>query len=236
MIKIRKSQDRGSYKNDWLDSKHTFSFGEYRDVNFMGFESLKVINEDIIEPSGGFKTHPHDNMEIITYVLEGALEHKDSMGNGSIINPGEVQRMSAGTGVTHSEFNHSKTDRVHLLQIWFHPDERDLEPGYEQKAFSNDQKQGKLCLLASKTGREGSVALNQDVDMYGAILDKGDSIFHSSSDDRAVWVQVARGKVEMNGEPLRAGDGASAIHEKSLEFSNAKDAEIILFDMKRVVG
>lgn len=236
MIKIRKSEDRGTYKNDWLDSKHSFSFGEYHDPNCMGFESLRVINEDFIAPGSGFATHPHNNMEIISYVLEGGLEHKDSMGNGSVIRPGDVQRMSAGTGVTHSEYNPSKEERGHFLQIWFLPDERGLEPGYEQKAFSDEEKKGRFCLLASKEGRDGSVSLNQDVDMYGALLDSGDSVSYDLSDERALWVQIAKGEVQLNGSRLNAGDGCSIIHEKQLTFNNPNQAEILLFDMKRVIG
>ena len=230
MITIRQAEDRGQADLGWLDSKHTFSFGHYRDPAHMGFESLRVINDDRVAPGGGFDTHPHENMEIISYVLDGALEHKDSMGTGSVINSGDVQRMSAGTGVTHSEFNHSKEEGVHFLQIWFLPDTKGLEPGYEQKSFSAESKKGILKLVASRDGREGSVSLNQDVDMYAALLDEGDSVTHNLNDNRKAWVQVAKGSVMLNGKELRPGDGAS-IDGENIELSNGSGAEVVLFDM-----
>lgn len=232
MIKIRYADERGHTELNWLDSRHTFSFGSYDAPAHMGFGSLRVINEDIIEPGKGFGTHPHKDMEIITYVLEGELEHKDSLGNGSVIKPGEVQRMSAGSGVTHSEFNHSRENPVHLLQIWFLPSKEGVEPGYEQKPFLRKDKLRKLKLVASRTGREGSVSLNQDVDMYVGVLENEKDIFsYSVLSKRKVWVQIARGTVSMNGFVLKAGDGAAIEKAKLLKFNKAKNAEIIIFDM-----
>lgn len=230
MITIRKAEDRGRADLGWLDSKHSFSFGQYQDPAHMGFESLRVINDDHVAPGGGFDSHPHENMEIISYVLEGSLEHKDSMGNGSVIKPGDVQRLSAGTGVTHSEFNHSKEKGVHFLQIWILPSANGLEPGYEQKNFSADDKKAKLKLVASNDGRDGSVSLNQDVDMYITILDEGDSVAHSLNDNRKAWVQVAKGSVSLNGQELRPGDGA-AIDGENIELSGGSEAEVVIFDL-----
>jgi redox-sensitive bicupin YhaK (pirin superfamily) len=230
MITIRKAEDRGRADLGWLDSKHSFSFGQYQDPAHMGFESLRVINDDHVAPGGGFDSHPHENMEIISYVLEGSLEHKDSMGNGSVIKPGDVQRLSAGTGVTHSEFNHSKEKGVHFLQIWILPSANGLEPGYEQKNFSADEKKAKLKLVASNDGRDGSVSLNQDVDMYITILDEGDSVTHSLNDNRKAWVQVAKGSVSLNGQELRPGDGA-AIDGENIELSGGSEAEVVIFDL-----
>lgn len=234
MMRIRKSEDRGPSNLGWLKSKHTFSFGHYYDPEHMGFESLRVINDDRVIAGAGFGTHPHDNMEIISYVLDGALEHKDSMGNGSVIRPGEVQRLSAGTGMTHSEYNHSKTDEVHFLQIWFMPDEQGVEPGYEQKAFPDDQKRGKFRLVASKTGRDGSVSLHQDMDMSVALIDGDEQATYNTSKDRALWVHVARGDVAMNGHDLHAGDGVAIVDEESLSFEKGSKAEVIIFDMKPI--
>ncbi len=230
MISIRKAEDRGKADLGWLDSKHTFSFGQYHDPAHMGLESLRVINDDRIAPGGGFATHPHENMEIISYVIDGALEHKDSMGNGSVIMPGDVQRMSAGTGVTHSEFNHSKETGAHFLQIWFLPNADGLEPGYEQRNFNRDAKKGQLRLVASNDGRDDSVSLNQDVDMYVTILDENDAVQHKLADKRKAWVQLAQGSVSLNGHKLGPGDGA-AIDGESLELTNGVDAEVIIFDM-----
>ena len=236
MIRIRKAEDRGSAKGiSWLKSKHTFSFASYHDPEHMGFESLRVINEDIVIGGGGFATHPHNNMEIVTYVLSGALEHKDSMGNGSVIYPGDVQRMSAGTGLTHSEYNHSKTEDAHFLQIWFLPKERNIKPSYEQKSFADAEKQGQFKLVASNSGRDGSVSLNQDVDIYVALLGKNDNdVIYSANKDRAIWVQIARGEIEMQGHQLKAGDGVAIIDEDTLRFANAKEAEVIVFDMQPI--
>jgi hypothetical protein len=230
MIKIRKSQDRGTANFGWLNAKHSFSFGRYVDRAHMGFGPLRVINEDRVAPGKGFAEHPHDNMEIVTYVLEGELEHKDSMGNGSIIRPGEIQRMSSGSGVTHSEYNHSNDNEVHLLQIWFLPEAQDVEPGYEQKTYSPEEKQDQLKLVLSRGGRDNTVALNQDVDMYVGLLD-GKAVEHTPQAGRKQWVQIARGTVDLNGQTLSQGDGAAIENEDILRFENAKDAEVILFDM-----
>lgn len=232
MLNIRYAEERGPSNIGWLKSKHTFSFANYFDPKFMGFESLRVINEDKVIPGAGFGTHPHNNMEIISYVLDGALEHKDSMGNGSIIRKGDVQRMSAGTGITHSEYNHSKSDGVHFLQIWFLPKKKNIQPSYEQKSFSDDDKRGKLKLVLSENGREGSVSINQDVDMYAGILDDASQSFtHKIKKDRKAWVQVARGSLTLNGEDIRAGDGVAIDSDTELKFENGNNAEVIVFDM-----
>jgi redox-sensitive bicupin YhaK (pirin superfamily) len=232
MLNIRNANDRGQARLSWLQSAHTFSFGEYYDARYMGFGHLRVINEDVVAPGGGFATHGHRDMEIISYVLEGALEHKDSMGNGSVIRPGDVQRMSAGTGVTHSEYNHSQTEPVRFLQIWFLPDRKGHTPGYEQKHFEAADKFGRLRLVASSNGRDGSVSLNQDVDMYAALLDGDDTTRHELAADRSAWIQVANGTVEVNGQVLKAGDGASVNGPATLEFNGANNAEVILFDQQ----
>ena len=232
MLNIRKANDRGHVNMGWLDTHHTFSFANYYDPKYMGFADLRVINDDIIAPGRGFGTHPHKDMEIITYVLEGALEHKDSMGNGSVMRPGDVQRMSAGTGVAHSEFNHSQDEPVHLLQIWLLPDRKGHTPGYEQKHFSDDEKRGRLRLIASHNGDEGSVSLNQDVRVYATLLDGDESLTYDLPNGRVAWVHIARGAVELNGEKLEAGDGASIEDAQQLEFSNADRAELLLFDMR----
>src|SRR5947209_6577665 len=198
MITLHPASERGTTDFGWLDSRHTFSFGDYYDPAHMGFRALRVINDDRVEAGAGFPTHPHRDMEIVTYVLEGAIEHKDSMGNGSIITAGEVQRMSAGTGVTHSEFNHSKKDGLHFLQIWILPEKRDLEPGYEQKKFEKKDLEGRLRLVVSRDGREGSVRLNQDAAIYSGILAKGTKLEHSIPKGRHAWVHVARGSVVLD--------------------------------------
>ncbi|EAZ89829.1 pirin family protein [Crocosphaera chwakensis] len=232
MITIRQSQARGNANFGWLDSKHTFSFGSYYDPKHMGFRHLRVINEDKIEPSGGFPTHGHRDMEIITYVLDGALEHKDSMGNGSIIRPGDVQRMSAGTGVTHSEFNASNTDSVHLLQIWILPDKKGIEPSYEEKHFPLSEKQGKLKLIASGDGKDNSLQIHQDVDLYGAVLKEGDSLIHSTNNNRSLWLQIAKGSVQINGQHFNNGDGAAITKESLIEITATNNqTEILLFDL-----
>ncbi|MGZ8927549.1 MAG: pirin family protein [Methylobacter sp.] len=231
MIAITRSNERGTSNLGWLKSRHTFSFGQYFNPNRMGFESLRVINDDRVAPGAGFGTHPHNNMEIISYVLEGALEHKDSMGNGSTIKPGEVQRLSAGTGISHSEFNHSKNSEVHFLQIWFVPDTVNTEPAYAQQAFDELEKRGRFRLVASKQGRGGSITLHQDVDMSVALIDKGEEIAYAIAPDRTAWVHIARGQVSMNDTDLKAGDGAAINGESLLKFRNAQDAEVILFDM-----
>jgi quercetin 2,3-dioxygenase len=231
MIAIRKANERGVTTLDWLDSRHTFSFGNYYHPNHMGFQSLRVINDDRIAPNAGFGTHPHNNMEIISYVLEGVLEHKDSMGNGSIIRPGEVQRLSAGTGITHSEFNPSKDNAVQLLQIWFVPDTTNVEPGYAQQSYSEQEKRGRFQLLASKLGRDSSVSLHQDVDMSVALISESEEVDYAIAAGRAAWVQVARGQVSMNHHELKTGDDAAISDERLLQFRHGQGAEVILFDI-----
>lgn len=232
MMTLRRAADRGPSNLGWLKSQHSFSFGHYHDPRHMGFESLRVINDDRVAPGAGFGTHPHSNMEIISYVLEGALEHRDSMGNGSVIRPGEVQRLSAGRGITHSEYNHSATEEVHFLQIWFLPDETGVDPGYAQKAFAEDEKRGRFRLVASKDGRDGSLSLHQDVDMSVALIDGGERLSYPVAAGRAVWAQIARGEVMLNGELLRAGDGVALLDEPELVFEQGRGAEVILFDMQ----
>ncbi len=216
----------------WLNSKHTFSFGHYYDPQHMGFGDLRVINEDRVIPGAGFDTHGHRDMEIISYVLDGALEHKDSEGNHSIIRPGEVQRMTAGSGIRHSEFNASKTDPVHFLQIWVLPDREGYKPGYEQKEFPESEKRGRLRLVASKNGDEGSVTLNQDVNLFSGLFDGDESDRIELNPGRKAWVQVARGEVEVNGEPLRAGDGLAVTDANVIEVSKGRNAEVLAFDLR----
>jgi redox-sensitive bicupin YhaK (pirin superfamily) len=231
MFITRRSEDRGPTNAGWLNSMHTFSFGHYYDPSHMGFGPLRVINEDKVKAGAGFGTHPHNNMEIVSYVLEGALEHKDSMGNGSIIKPGDIQRMSAGSGITHSEYNHSSTEPVHFLQIWFMPDQWNIKPSYEQKSFADIDKQGQLKLVMSQDGREGSVSINQDIDMRVGLLDGDDSVVFETADNRTQWIQIAKGDVEVNGQKLSQGDGVGFKNEANLHFGNAKNAEVIMFDM-----
>lgn len=231
MFEIRHAEERGVANFGWLNSKHTFSFGHYHDPNHMGFGPLRVINEDRVQPGRGFDTHGHRDMEIISYVLEGALEHKDSMGNGSIIKPGDVQRMTAGTGVRHSEFNPSDRERVHFLQIWILPEKEGLRPGYEQKTFSETEKRSALRLVGSRDGRDGSVTIHQDVDFYASCLGKGKEITHEPKAGRKVWVQIARGRADVNDMPLEAGDGAALADEPRVTLRGVSDAEILLFDM-----
>lgn len=231
MFAIRQSGDRGLANFGWLNSRHTFSFGHYYDPRFMGFGPLRVINEDRVKPAQGFDTHGHSDMEIISYVLDGALEHKDSMGNGSIIKPGDVQRMSAGSGVRHSEFNASKEDPVHFLQIWILPEEDGIEPSYEQKMFTADDKRGVLKLVGSRDGRDGSVTIHRDVDLYASVLAADDVVTHELAASRKGWLQVARGNVEFNGEALTPGDGVAIEGAASIEIRGVDDAEVLLFDM-----
>jgi redox-sensitive bicupin YhaK (pirin superfamily) len=231
MLEIRRASERGRSQFNWLNSKHTFSFAGYYDPEFMGHGPLRVINDDQVAPGGGFATHPHQDMEIVSYVLEGALEHRDSMGNGSVIRPGDVQRMSAGTGVTHSEYNHSKNEPVHFLQIWFLPEQRGLQPGYEQKQFGEGDKRGTLRLVASRGGVDGSVSLNQDVNMYAGFFDGDESANFTARAGRSVWIHVARGQLQVSGELLQAGDGASVTEAGDLEFSAGQEAEVLVFDM-----
>jgi len=232
MLTIRRARDRGHADHGWLDSHHTFSFADYYDRRHMGHGKLRVINDDTVAPGKGFGTHPHRDMEIISYVLEGALEHKDSMGNGSVIRPGDVQRMSAGTGVTHSEFNHSTTEPVHFLQIWILPDAAGHAPGYEQRFFDRADKRGRLRLVASATGRDGSVSLHQDADVLAGLFDGDESATYSTRPHRDLWLHVARGSVSVNGQPLEAGDGAAVSDEKTLRFADGRGAEVLLFDME----
>ena len=228
---LRKAQERGHFNHGWLDTWHSFSFADYYDPRFMGFRALRVINEDRVAPGQGFGTHPHRDMEILTYILEGALEHKDSMGTGSVIRPGDVQRMSAGTGVTHSEFNPSAKEPVHLLQIWLLPERNGLAPGYEQKSLSADALQGKLALIASPKGRDGSVAIHQDVNLYAGKFAAGAAASHAIAPGRFAWLQVARGEIEVNGQALGAGDAAALSEEGSLDFKAKSAAEVLVFDL-----
>jgi quercetin 2,3-dioxygenase len=230
MIQLPRSNDRGHTKLDWLDSRHTFSFGDYYDPKHMGFSDLRVINEDRVVPGAGFGTHSHRDMEIITYVLEGALAHKDSTGTSSVIRVGDVQRMSAGTGISHSEYNASQTESVHFLQIWIIPDETGLPPGYEQRAFSLDEG-GKWTLVAAKDGRDGSVTVHQDVDVWAARFSPGEQSSFPLKPSRNIWIQVARGAVKLNGMLLDAGDGAAISEENTLELKSLDHAEILVFDL-----
>lgn len=231
MITIRKAIDRGHADHGWLDSWHTFSFAEYYDPEHMGFGPLRVINDDRIAGGGGFPAHPHRDMEIITYVIEGALEHQDSMGNGAVMKPGDVQRMSAGTGVRHSEFNASETDPVHLLQIWIIPEREGLPSGYEQKFFAEEEKVGKLRLVASPDGADGSVRVRQDVRLFASIVEGASRLTHTVARGRKAWLQVVKGVVELDGRALEAGDGVAVDGEETLTLSSKDRGEILLFDM-----
>jgi redox-sensitive bicupin YhaK (pirin superfamily) len=231
MITIRPANERGRTALDWLDSRHSFSFGDYYDPAHMGFRSLRVINDDQIAPGAGFGTHPHRDMEIISYVVSGALEHRDSLGSGEVLRPGEVQRMTAGTGVLHSEFNPSPAEPTHLLQIWLLPEQRGLTPGYEQKAYPDAERRGRWRLVASHDGRDGSVTIHQDAELYATLLGPGDEATHTLRPGRHAWVQVARGAVTVNGRPLRAGDGASVSGEAALAVTATEPAEVLLFDL-----
>jgi redox-sensitive bicupin YhaK (pirin superfamily) len=231
MITVLPSSDRFHTDAGWLDSRHTFSFGEHYDPERLGFRALRVINDDRVEPARGFGSHSHRDMEIITYVLSGQLGHKDSMGNGSVIHPGEVQRMSAGTGVTHSEMNASRADPVHFLQIWIVPDRSGHQPGYEQKMFPETERRGKLRLVASPDGRDGSVNIHQDALVRAALLDPGEKVSYSLPHGRHAWVQVARGTVELNGQTLREGDGAAVSDEDRLDLTAKDSSEVLVFDL-----
>jgi redox-sensitive bicupin YhaK (pirin superfamily) len=231
MITLRRAADRFHTNIDWLDSWHTFSFGDHYDPGQMGFRALRVINDDTVQPGQGFGTHPHRDMEILTYVLEGALAHRDSTGGGSVIRPGDVQRMTAGTGVTHSESNASQDEPVHFLQIWIVPERRGVEPGYEQTSFPAKERSGKLRLLASREAREGSVKVHQDASVYGTVLGKGERVSHQLQPGRHAWVQVARGAIDLNGERLAAGDGAAVSDERTLALQGVDGAEVLLFDL-----
>lgn len=231
MIKVRKANERGHFDFGWLNTYHTFSFGDYYDPANMGFRSLRVINEDFVRAGVGFPTHGHRDMEIVTYILRGGLEHKDSMGNGSVIRPGEVQRMTAGTGVRHSEMNPSKEDDAHLLQIWILPEKQGIEPGYEQTFFADEEKKGKLRLIASRNGSDGSVTIHQDAKIYSTLLEEGESVAHQLQNGRHAWLQVARGSVEVNGVELNQGDGAAVSDEAEVKIAGRESAEVLLFDL-----
>jgi len=231
MMDIRKSQERGHANHGWLDSHFTFSFADYVDPQHRQFRTLRVMNDDRVAGGGGFPKHPHHDMEIVTYVLEGALEHQDSMGNGSVIKPGDLQYMSAGTGVAHSEFNASKTEPVHLYQIWMLPEKQGLKPVYDQKNFSEAEKRGKLRLVASPDGRNGSVKIRQNNELYATVLGAGETVKHELKKDRYAYVQVARGSVKLNGTKLDAGDGAAISAEKAVELTGVENTEVLLFDL-----
>jgi hypothetical protein len=230
-INIRPAKERGHADHGWLDTWHTFSFSDYYDPRFMGFRGLRVINEDVVAPGRGFPTHGHRDMEIITYVLHGALEHRDSLGTGSIIRPGDVQRMSAGTGVRHSEANPSRTESVHLLQIWIEPASAGIEPSYEQKVFADDDKRDRLRLVASPDGADGSVTIHQDARVYATLLGPGRQVVYRLAPGRHAWVHVARGSLTLNGERLSAGDGAAISAEPTATLVGEQDAEALLFDL-----
>ncbi|MGO9606363.1 MAG: pirin family protein [Candidatus Binataceae bacterium] len=231
MLTVRKSNERGLTKIDWLDSRHTFSFGEYYDPAEMGFSVLRVINDDRVAPGAGFPTHPHRDMEIVTWVLDGALEHRDSMGNGSVIRPGDAQRMSAGRGIRHSEFNASKSASVHLLQMWMLPAEMGIEPGYEQRNFPEAERRGKLKLIASPDGSAGSITVHQDARLYDGLISAGDAVRHEIAPKRRAYLHVARGSIAANGLSLGEGDGAAIENERGVELKAQKDSEVLLFDL-----
>lgn len=231
MLTVRKADDRGHANHGWLDSYHTFSFGSYYDPEHMGISNLRVINDDTVSPGGGFATHGHTDMEIVSYVLDGALEHKDSMGNGSVMRPGDVQRMSAGTGVRHSEYNHSSEEEVHFLQIWLEPNQTGVEPSYDQQHFPLAERRGKLVLFVSPDGRDGSIETHQDAYMYGTILEAGDTLTHQLEQGRRAYIHLARGKASINGQQMSAGDGIAIADEQQLNFEGIESAEILLFDL-----
>ena len=231
MIDIIHAESRGAADHGWLKAKHSFSFADYFDPSRMGFASIRVINEDRIEPGQGFGTHPHKDMEIVTYIIDGALEHKDSMGNGSVIRAGDVQRMTAGTGVHHSEFNHSETETVHLLQIWILPEENSLQPGYEQQHFDRKDKLNQWRLIASRDARESSMRVHQAVDLYASVLEAGHELRHSLTAGQSGFLQIVSGSVAANGEQLTAGDGAAIQDVDELIIESTSEAEVILFDM-----
>jgi redox-sensitive bicupin YhaK (pirin superfamily) len=230
-ITLRRAAERGHADHGWLDTRHTFSFGDYYDPRHLGFRALRVINEDVVAPGRGFPTHPHRDMEIVTYVLQGALAHRDSLGNGSVIRPGEVQRMSAGTGVRHSETNASATEPVHLLQVWIEPDVEGLTPSYEQKAFGDEDRRGRLRLVASPDGADGALTIHQDARVYATVLDPGRRVVHALAPGRHAWVHVARGALTLNGHALVAGDGAAVSGEAALTLTGDAAAEALLLDL-----
>jgi redox-sensitive bicupin YhaK (pirin superfamily) len=231
MIQVRRSGERGHFDHGWLDTRHTFSFGDYYDPRFMGFRALRVLNEDVVQPAAGFGEHGHRDMEILSYVLEGALEHRDSLGSGAVLVPGELQRMTAGTGVVHSESNPSDTQPVHFYQVWLLPDRKGLAPGYEQRAFPEEPRRGRLHLAASPNGRDGSLTIHQDALVFLASLDAGQQVAHPLRPGRHAWLQVLRGEVTANGHALAAGDGAAVSGEQGLEVEASTPAEVMLFDL-----
>ena len=233
MLQIRHSEERGAANHGWLNSHHSFSFGSYHDPLHMGFGPLLVINEDRVTPGQGFGTHGHRDMEIISYVLDGALEHKDSMGTGSVLHYGDVQRMSAGSGVRHSEFNHSATDGLHFLQIWIQPNVTGIAPSYEEKHFTPESKRGKLRLIASSDGRQGSVLIHQDATIYASILQEGEQAEHALDEGRLAYVHLIRGSLVVNGTPLKAGDALKLTQEAAVTLTQAEDAEVLVFDLPR---
>jgi redox-sensitive bicupin YhaK (pirin superfamily) len=232
MITVRRAGERGKTRTSWLDSNHTFSFNRYFDPRYTGFRDLLVINEDFVKPGEGFGTHSHDNMEILSYVVDGALEHRDSTGGSGVIRPNELQRMTAGTGVSHSEFNASKTMSVHFLQIWVLPDQQRLKPGYEQRSFPPDERRGRLRLIASKDGASGSVVIHQDVRVSDALFSAGEKVAYRLDRDRHAWLQVIKGAVEVNGTPLQQSDGAAISEETVLDIEAKDESEILLFDLR----
>jgi redox-sensitive bicupin YhaK (pirin superfamily) len=232
MITIRKAEERGHFDFGWLNTYHSFSFGEYSDPKHTGFRTLRVINEDFVQPGHGFPMHGHRDMEIVTYILQGALEHRDSMGTGSIIHRGDAQRMSAGTGVTHSEANPSPDEPVHLLQIWIFPSEQGMQPEYEEKKFSDDEKRNRLRLIVSPDGNDGSVKIHQDAKIYASLLDDHQEVVHSLENGRSAWLQVAAGSVNLNEVALKQGDGAAVSQESNLRIAAQGPAEVLLFDLK----
>jgi len=231
MMTIRRANERGHANHGWLDAHHTFSFAEYYDPNWMGFRSLRVINDDTIAGGGGFGTHPHRDMEIITYILSGALQHRDSMGHEAVLKAGDVQRISAGTGIAHSEFNYSPIEPVHLLQIWIQPERKGVKPAYAERSFGNGSAKTGLTLVASRDGRDGSVAIQQDADVWLARFEEGSSATHTLKQGRHAWLQVAEGEVNLNGQPLRAGDGAALNNETALKLTAKGPAQALLFDL-----
>jgi redox-sensitive bicupin YhaK (pirin superfamily) len=231
MIRLRKAADRGHFDHRWLDTWHTFSFADYYDPDQLGFRALRVINDDRVQPGQGFGMHGHRDMEIVTYVLDGALEHRDSLGNGSVLRAGELQRMTAGTGVRHSEFNPSPTEPVHLYQIWLLPERKGLEPSYEQRPFPEEERQGGLRLVASPDGADGSLTIRQDARLYLSTLRAGDVVSHALKPGRHAWLQVLRGRVTLNGHALATGDGAAVSEERALDLSADRGAEVLLFDL-----
>lgn len=232
MIRLRPSAERGATETGWLDSRHTFSFNRYIDPEWMRFQSLRVINEDRVAPGGQFEWHPHRDMEILTWILSGALEHEDSTGARCVLRPGDLQKMSAGTGIFHSESNASQTEPLHLLQIWIYPSQRGLQPGYVEKHFPLEQRHNRLCLLASPGGRDGSLPIHQEAELWTAVLDAGRALEHPLAAERHAWLQVASGEVEVNGVTLRAGDGAAVSGEASLQLTARQESEFLFFDLE----